>query len=182
MDTGSGLVWLPSKGCGTNCSQGLAADAGFDASASSTFQPVGCDDPSCNSTFCQECACSTSQPGSCGYSLEYMEGGTAFGAWVQDSLQLPALVLADTAKASLKFGLQQGTTGDLQQQNIHALIGACLLLKRTGVLVFSALRRSAYIRTLHSARLRSSGYDQTDKHAVSPIYARRFELGANLSR
>lgn len=125
MDTGSGLVWLPSKGCGTNCSQGLPADAGFDASASSTFHSVGCDNPSCNASFCQECACSTSQPGSCGYSLEYMEGGTAFGAWVQDSLQLPALVLADTASASLKFGLQQGTTGDLQQQNIHALIGAC---------------------------------------------------------
>ncbi len=124
MDTGSGLVWLPSKGCGTNCSQGLPADAGFDASASSTFHSVGCDDPSCNASFCQECACSTSQPGSCGYSLEYMEGGTAVGAWVQDSVQLPGLVLADKANASLKFGLQQGTTGNLQQQNIHALIGA----------------------------------------------------------
>ena len=129
IDTGSGLVWLPARGCGAACSQGLPPGAGLDATASSTFAAVPCDAPACGTDYCEACSCGEgSAPGGCTFANAYMEGAKSFGDFVQDRLALPAWTAGpraptQPANATLAFGLQQGATGALLQQSIPALIG-----------------------------------------------------------
>lgn len=82
IDTGSGIVHVAGKGCGSSCGLGLSEASGYDLNASSTGAVVPCGEM-CS---CPRCTCSTQADGgpTCSYMLSYADGSSSSGGLVSD--------------------------------------------------------------------------------------------------
>lgn len=126
VDTGSDLLWLNCASC-TTCP--TSTDLGvplqlYDPASSSSSSIIHCGDETCKAV--SSAGCQTGQP--CSYVLEYGDGSSSQGYYVQDTLQLDIVAGNQSAKsgnATVFFGCGTTQGGELQQaeQALDGIMG-----------------------------------------------------------
>ncbi|MED6107698.1 hypothetical protein PIB30_016529 [Stylosanthes scabra] len=129
VDTGSDLLWVTCSGCASCATRSSIKGVElslYDPVASNTSSIVSCDDEFCNATLIPGRAPPCQVSKFCPYNIQYGDGGTTTGMYVQDLLTYN-LVDSDLntsfASSSVYFGCGVNQAGTLDSNGDGSLSG-----------------------------------------------------------